>query len=54
MWTVQFLLISLHVSGGYAFNISIQNYFSDDWEQIYQFSLKNNTTEANSAAIYFP
>ena len=39
--------------GGYGFNILIHKYFSEKWEQIYQFSLKNKTTEGNLAAIYF-
>ena len=40
--------------GGREFNILTQKYFSEEWEQIYQFSLKIKTTEGNSAAIYFP
>ena len=40
--------------GGYGFNILIHDYFSEEWEQIYQFSLDNKRTEANLAAIYFP
>ena len=40
--------------GGRAFNNLIHKYFLEEWEQIYQFSLKNKTTEDNSAAIYFP
>ena len=40
--------------GGLGFNILIQKYFSEEWEQIYQFSLKSKTTEGNSAAISFP
>ena len=40
--------------GGCGFNILIHKYFSEEWEQIYQASPKNKTTEGNSAAIYFP
>ena len=41
--------------GGHGFIILIiLKYFSEEWEQIYQFSLKNKTTEGNSAATYFP
>ena len=40
--------------GGHGFNILIHKYFWEEWEQIYQFSLKNKLTEGNSAAIYFP
>ena len=39
--------------GGHGFNILIRKYFSEEWEQIYQFSLKSKTTEGNSAGIYF-
>ena len=41
---------------GHGFNILIHKYFSEEWEQIYQFkSLKSKITEGNSAAIiYFP
>ena len=38
--------------GGHGFNILI--YFSEEWEQIYEFSLKSKTTEGNSAAIFYP
>ena len=40
--------------GGRDFNILIHYYFSEEQEQIYQFSLKNKTTEDNSVTIYFP
>ena len=40
--------------GGRGFNILIHKYFSEEWEQTCQFRLKSNTTEDNSAAIYFP
>ena len=40
--------------GSHGFNILIHKYFSEEWEQIYQFSLKSKTTEANSDAMYFP
>ena len=40
--------------GGHGFNILIHKYFSEEWEQIYQFSLKSKTTEANSDVMYFP
>ena len=34
---------------------TIRKYFSEEWEQIYRFSLnKSKTTEGNSAAISFP
>ena len=36
------------------FNISFYQYFSEEWEQIYQFNLKSKTTEGNPDAIYFP
>ena len=39
--------------GGFGFNILIQKYFSEEWEQIYQFSIKSKATEGNSDAIYF-
>ena len=39
--------------GGHGFNILIHKYFSDEREQIYQFSLKSKRTEVNSAAIIF-
>ena len=35
-------------------NNLILKYFSEEWEQIYQFSLQKKTIEGNSAAIYFP
>ena len=37
--------------GGHGFNISIHTYFSEEWEQICQFSFKSQTTEANSDAM---
>ena len=37
-----------------GFNILIHKYFSEESEQIYQFSLKSKTREGNSDAIYFP
>ena len=37
--------------GGHGFNILIHKYFSDEREQIYQFSLKSKRTEGNSATI---
>ena len=40
--------------GGYGFNILIHNYFSEEREQIYQFSLKSKTTEGNPTVIFFP
>ena len=40
--------------GGLGFNILIHKYFSEEREQIYQFSLKSKTTEGNLDAIYFP
>ena len=40
--------------GGHGFNNLILKYFSEEWEQIYQFSLQKKTIEGNSAAIYFP
>ena len=40
--------------GGPSFNILIQKYFSEEWGQIYQFSLKSKTAEGNSVAISFP
>ena len=33
--------------GGLGFNILIQKCFSEEWEQIYQFTLKSKTTEGN-------
>ena len=38
---------------GHGFNILIQKYFLQEWEQIYQFSLKSKTMEGNSAATSF-
>ena len=29
--------------GGHDFNILIHKYFSEEWEQIYQFSLKTSS-----------
>ena len=40
--------------GGHGFNIVIYKYFSEEWEQIYEFSLKSKTTEGNSAAMFYP
>ena len=40
--------------GGHYFDILIHNFFSEESEQLYQFSLKRKTTEGNSDAIYFP
>ena len=40
--------------GGCGFNISIRKYFSEEWEQIYQLSLKSRTREGKLAAIYLP
>ena len=40
--------------GGDRFNILIHKYFSEEWEQIYKYSLKSKTAEGNSDAIYFP
>ena len=40
--------------GSHDFNILIQKYFSEESEEIYQFTLKIKTTERNSAAIGFP
>ena len=40
--------------GGHGFNILIHKYFPEEWEQIYQFSLKSKWTEGNSAVTYFP
>ena len=37
-----------------VFNILIRKYYLEEWEQIYQFSLKSKTTEVNSDTIYFP
>ena len=48
-YTVKF---SFFISGC-SFNILVDNYFSEKWEQIYQFGFKSKTTEGNSAAIYF-
>ena len=39
--------------GGHGFDILVHKYFSEEWEQIYQFSLKSKRTEGNSTAIYF-
>ena len=39
---------------GHGFNILIHKYFSEEWEQIYQFSLKSKRTGGNSTAIYIP
>ena len=36
------------------FKVLIHKYFSEEWEQICQFSLKSKLTEVNSAAMYFP
>ena len=44
----------LRCFGDHGFNIFIQKYLSEEWEQIYQFSLKNKTTGGKSAAINFP
>ena len=41
--------------GDRDFNILIYKYFAEEWEQIYQFSLKSKRREGNSAVIiYFP
>ena len=40
--------------GGHGFNILILKDFSEELEQIYQFSLKSKTTEVSSTATYFP
>ena len=40
--------------GGHGFDILIHKYFSEEWEQLYQFSLKRKTIEDKSDAIYFP
>ena len=41
--------------GGRSFNNLFHKYFQrNENNEIYQFSLKNKTTEGNSAAIYFP
>ena len=40
--------------GGHGFNVLIYKYFLEEWEQIYQFSLKSKRAEGNSPAIYFP
>ena len=53
-YTVHFSLTNLQVSFRPWFNILIQKYFSEEWEQIYQFSLKSKTTGGNSATISFP
>ena len=37
--------------GGHGFNILIHKYFSEEWEQIYQFSLKRKRTEGNSPLV---
>ena len=39
--------------GGQGFNILILKYFSGEWEQFYEFSLKSKKPEGNSAAISF-
>ena len=39
--------------GCHGFNILVHKYFSEEWEQIYQFSVESKTTEDNSAAMYF-
>ena len=39
--------------GGHGSNILIHKHFSEEQEQIYQFSLKSKRTEGNSTAIYF-
>ena len=41
------------ILGGHGCNISIHKYFSEEWEQIYQFSLNSKRTDGNSTAIYF-
>ena len=38
--------------GGRGFDILIHKYFSEEWGDIYQFSLKSKITEHNSAAIF--
>ena len=52
--TIQVSLSNLKFLGGPSFNILIQKYFSEEWGQIYQFSLKSKTAEGNSVAISFP
>ena len=39
--------------GDHGFNILIQKYFPEEWEQIYQLSLKSKTMEGNSTGISF-
>ena len=53
-WTVKFSLTSTTFLGGCGFKMLIHKYFSEEWERIFQFSLKIKTTEDNSAAIYLP
>ena len=38
---------------GHGFNILIQKYISEEWDQIFQFSLKCKTTETSSAESKF-
>ena len=49
--TTQFSLTNLQ---GHSFDILIQQYVSEERGQIYQFDLKNKSTESNSVAISFP
>ena len=44
----------INTLGDHGFNILIQKYSSEEWEQAYQFNLKNKTREGNSAATSFP
>ena len=61
-WTVKFSLENLHVSWRLWFlyfnhnykYYYIHKYFSEEWEKIYQFSLKSKTAEGNSTAKSFP
>ena len=38
--------------GGHGFNILIHKYFSEEWEQIYHFSLKSKIREGSSDMPY--
>ena len=39
--------------GGHGLDILVNKYFPEEWEKIYQFSLKSRRTEGNSTATYF-
>ena len=48
------IFINSQSLGGNSFSISIKKYVSEEWEQMYLYSLKNKTTENDSAGMRFP